>query len=221
MVLFGQNPSQGTLFKASQFLAGQSSHRYPSSFLMADYMSGAEELPVRLAHRVKELDELPYNLSDMKSIKKVKNWYAQSFEVRSHFNTHGHVFSRHSTSSTQGTHQFSATNPIARNPTSTFATQASPLFPAFPAQPCISRTRGRFHVERKWHRIRRIQHLPNRCRWYKAESAIRKTVRERERGMWKSRHRLNYPLFLVIMLRLRTLTGHPRSMTTTSASHRH
>lgn len=41
-----------------------------------------EELPVRLAHRVKELDELPHNLSDMPSIKKVKNWYAQSFEVR-------------------------------------------------------------------------------------------------------------------------------------------
>ncbi|KAF8169878.1 mitochondrial branched-chain alpha-ketoacid dehydrogenase kinase-domain-containing protein [Mycena galopus ATCC 62051] len=60
MVLFGQNPSQGTLLKASQFLA--------------------EELPVRLAHRVKELDELPHNLSAMPSIKKVKNWYAQSFE---------------------------------------------------------------------------------------------------------------------------------------------
>jgi len=62
MVLFGQNPSQGTLLKASQFLA--------------------EELPVRLAHRVKELDELPHNLSAMPSINKVKNWYAQSFEVR-------------------------------------------------------------------------------------------------------------------------------------------
>ncbi|KAJ4480019.1 mitochondrial branched-chain alpha-ketoacid dehydrogenase kinase-domain-containing protein [Lentinula aciculospora] len=60
MVLFGQNPSQGTLLKASQFLS--------------------EELPVRLAHRVKELDELPHNLSAMPSIEKVKNWYAQSFE---------------------------------------------------------------------------------------------------------------------------------------------
>ncbi|KAK7049311.1 [Pyruvate dehydrogenase (acetyl-transferring)] kinase isozyme 2 [Paramarasmius palmivorus] len=60
MVLFGQNPSQGTLLRASQFLA--------------------EELPVRLAHRVKELDELPHNLSKMPSIIKVKNWYAQSFE---------------------------------------------------------------------------------------------------------------------------------------------
>ncbi|EMD35244.1 mitochondrial pyruvate dehydrogenase [Gelatoporia subvermispora B] len=60
MVLFGQNPSQGTLLRASQFLL--------------------EELPVRLAHRVKELDQLPHNLSAMPSINKVKNWYAQSFE---------------------------------------------------------------------------------------------------------------------------------------------
>ena len=41
-----------------------------------------EELPVRLAHRVQELDQLPHNLSDMPSINKVKDWYAQSFEVR-------------------------------------------------------------------------------------------------------------------------------------------
>ncbi|KAF9255228.1 alpha-ketoacid dehydrogenase kinase [Marasmius fiardii PR-910] len=60
MVLFGHHPGQGTLLKASQFLA--------------------EELPVRLAHRVKELDELPHDLSEMPSIIKVKNWYAQSFE---------------------------------------------------------------------------------------------------------------------------------------------
>ncbi|KAF8576423.1 alpha-ketoacid dehydrogenase kinase [Ramaria rubella] len=60
MALFGQNPSQGTLLKGSQFLA--------------------EELPVRLAHRVKELDELPHNLSKIPSINKVKHWYAQSFE---------------------------------------------------------------------------------------------------------------------------------------------
>ena len=39
---------------------------------------------MRLAHRAKELDELPHNLSSMPSIQKVKNWYAQSFEVRQH-----------------------------------------------------------------------------------------------------------------------------------------
>ncbi|KAI8082677.1 mitochondrial branched-chain alpha-ketoacid dehydrogenase kinase-domain-containing protein [Gilbertella persicaria] len=56
----GQNPSQATLFKASQFLH--------------------EELPIRLAHRVKELDELPRNLNNMPSIRKVRDWYAQSFQ---------------------------------------------------------------------------------------------------------------------------------------------
>lgn len=40
-----------------------------------------EELPIRLAHRVKELDGLPHNLSRMPSIEKVKKWYAESFEV--------------------------------------------------------------------------------------------------------------------------------------------
>ena len=49
-----------TLFRASQFLS--------------------EELPVRLAHRVEELGNLPDGLSDMSSIERVKNWYAQSFE---------------------------------------------------------------------------------------------------------------------------------------------
>jgi pyruvate dehydrogenase kinase 2/3/4 len=50
----------GTLFRASQFLA--------------------EELPIRLAHRVQELDELPDGLNEMPSVQKVKEWYAQSFE---------------------------------------------------------------------------------------------------------------------------------------------
>lgn len=60
MVQFGEKPSTGTLFRASQFLS--------------------EELPIRLAHRVQELDELPDQLSEMPSIKKVQDWYAQSFE---------------------------------------------------------------------------------------------------------------------------------------------
>ena len=51
----------GTLFRASQFLA--------------------EELPIRLAHRVQELNELPDGLNEMPSVNKVKDWYAQSFEV--------------------------------------------------------------------------------------------------------------------------------------------
>ena len=51
----------GTLFRASQFLA--------------------EELPIRLAHRVQELNDLPDGLNEMPSVNKVKDWYAQSFEV--------------------------------------------------------------------------------------------------------------------------------------------
>lgn len=63
---FGSRLTQiiGTLFRASQFLS--------------------EELPIRLAHRVQDLGELPDGLSDMPSIKKVQDWYAQSFEVCAH-----------------------------------------------------------------------------------------------------------------------------------------
>lgn len=60
MVQFGSDPSDGTLFRASQFIL--------------------EELPIRLAHRVKELESLPNGLNEMPSILRVKNWYAQSFE---------------------------------------------------------------------------------------------------------------------------------------------
>ncbi|KAK0653748.1 (Pyruvate dehydrogenase (acetyl-transferring)) kinase [Lasiodiplodia hormozganensis] len=60
MVQFGERPSTGTLFRASQFLS--------------------EELPIRLAHRVQELEELPDGLNEMPSIKRVQDWYAQSFE---------------------------------------------------------------------------------------------------------------------------------------------
>ncbi|KAF2141309.1 uncharacterized protein K452DRAFT_251134 [Aplosporella prunicola CBS 121167] len=60
MVQFGERPSTGTLFRASQFLS--------------------EELPIRLAHRVQELHDLPDGLGEMPSIKRVSDWYAQSFE---------------------------------------------------------------------------------------------------------------------------------------------
>ncbi|MCJ1443669.1 MAG: hypothetical protein MMC23_004169 [Stictis urceolatum] len=60
MVQFGERPSTGTLFRASQFLS--------------------EELPIRLAHRVQELQHLPDGLSEMPSIQRVQDWYAQSFE---------------------------------------------------------------------------------------------------------------------------------------------
>lgn len=84
MVLFGQNPSQGTLLRASQFLLGQSlcsCERFTSAIVSHLHSHFAEELPVRLAHRIKELDQLPHELNAMPSINKVKDWYAQSFEV--------------------------------------------------------------------------------------------------------------------------------------------
>ncbi|KAK9457651.1 mitochondrial branched-chain alpha-ketoacid dehydrogenase kinase-domain-containing protein [Dipodascopsis uninucleata] len=65
MVQFGQSPSAGTLFRGAQFIS--------------------EELPIRLAHRVKELNHLPDGLSEMPSIQKVRNWYAQSFEELTDF----------------------------------------------------------------------------------------------------------------------------------------
>ena len=60
MVEFGRAPVPLTILKGSQFV-----HR---------------ELPVRLAHRVVELENLPHNLSQMPSIIKVKEWYTQSFQ---------------------------------------------------------------------------------------------------------------------------------------------
>ncbi|CAG8566938.1 15079_t:CDS:10, partial [Acaulospora colombiana] len=80
-----QNPSQGTLLRATQFLAGAGNFEYLPSISHIEGLNNnlyiqTDELPIRLAHRVKELDELPHNLSEMPSIIKVKNWYAQSFE---------------------------------------------------------------------------------------------------------------------------------------------
>lgn len=60
MVQFGPSPSPGLIFLASQFIV--------------------EELPIRLALKVKDLESAPFGLCDMPSTQKVKNWYAQSFE---------------------------------------------------------------------------------------------------------------------------------------------
>ena len=56
----GPNPSQSTLIKSTQFMSS--------------------ELPIRLAHRVKELENLPFGLCQTKSVKIVKDWYTQSFK---------------------------------------------------------------------------------------------------------------------------------------------
>ncbi|GMM30301.1 hypothetical protein DAMA08_030460 [Martiniozyma asiatica (nom. inval.)] len=60
MVQFGPRPSQGSLFHASYF--------------------AVHELPIRLSHRVRELEGLPLGLADEESIKLVRDWYAMSFE---------------------------------------------------------------------------------------------------------------------------------------------
>ncbi|ABN67597.2 predicted protein [Scheffersomyces stipitis CBS 6054] len=60
MVQFGPNPSPGSIFLASQFIV--------------------EELPIRLALKVKDLENAPSDLNKMPSTIKVKNWYAQSFQ---------------------------------------------------------------------------------------------------------------------------------------------
>lgn len=60
MVQFGNFPSDGVLFRASQFIV--------------------EELPIRLAHRVQDLASLPYKLGTTPSIRRVSDWYIQSFD---------------------------------------------------------------------------------------------------------------------------------------------
>ncbi|KAJ3317196.1 hypothetical protein HDU76_001288, partial [Blyttiomyces sp. JEL0837] len=60
MVEFGRAPSQATMLRATQFIHN--------------------ELPIRLAHRVAELENLPHNLSTMPSVLRVKHWYTQSFK---------------------------------------------------------------------------------------------------------------------------------------------
>ncbi|SGZ57747.1 CIC11C00000001692 [Sungouiella intermedia] len=60
MVQFGPSPSPGSIFLASQFIV--------------------EELPIRLAVKVKDLENAPLGLLEMPLTIKVKNWYAQLFE---------------------------------------------------------------------------------------------------------------------------------------------
>ncbi|VEU24128.1 DEKNAAC105391 [Brettanomyces naardenensis] len=60
MTQFGSKPSQGSLFHASHF--------------------AVHELPIRLSHRVKDLETLPNGLAKEPAIQTVRNWYAQSFE---------------------------------------------------------------------------------------------------------------------------------------------
>ena len=56
---FGSNPTPETLLVGAQFL-----HK---------------ELPVRLAHRIKELEALPFGLSTMPSVRLLRDMYVESF----------------------------------------------------------------------------------------------------------------------------------------------
>ena len=60
MVQFGPVTSPGSIFLASRFIV--------------------EELPIRLAKKVKDLENAPLGLNEMPSTIQVKNWYAQSFQ---------------------------------------------------------------------------------------------------------------------------------------------
>lgn len=64
MLDFGANPVERQLLLSAQFLRA--------------------ELPIRLAHRVAELENLPYGLSAKPHVLKVRDWYVDSFkELRS------------------------------------------------------------------------------------------------------------------------------------------
>ncbi|KAI8873453.1 pyruvate dehydrogenase kinase [Ramicandelaber brevisporus] len=65
LVRFGAKPSQATLLQATRFLA--------------------EELPIRYAHRVAELEQLPPVLAQCPSVDKVRGWYLQSFKELTDF----------------------------------------------------------------------------------------------------------------------------------------
>jgi pyruvate dehydrogenase kinase 2/3/4 len=58
---FGSNPSPDNLLIAAQFL-----HK---------------ELPVRLAHRTRELEKLPFGLSEMPSVRLLREMYRDSFRI--------------------------------------------------------------------------------------------------------------------------------------------
>lgn len=79
MVQFGERPSTGGEMSKGNVSEARLTDATGTLFRASQFLS--EELPIRLAHRVQELGDLPDGLNDMPSIKKVQEWYAQSFEV--------------------------------------------------------------------------------------------------------------------------------------------
>jgi len=60
MVAFGRDPTPGRVLRAAKFLA--------------------DELPIRLAHRIKDIDNSTHNLGKTPSFTTVRNWYMQTFQ---------------------------------------------------------------------------------------------------------------------------------------------
>ena len=80
MVQFGERPSTGMQrLESNGYVFCYLHYHAGPLFRASQFLS--EELPIRLAHRVQELGDLPDGLNDMPSIKKVQDWYSQSFEV--------------------------------------------------------------------------------------------------------------------------------------------
>ena len=58
----------------------------PSSLaLLASAQFLSQQLPIRLAKRVMELDSLPYGLSQTPAVQTVKGWYKLSFKSATHY----------------------------------------------------------------------------------------------------------------------------------------
>lgn len=82
MVKFGEKPSTGKLINGLILTWEMMLTMTVLATLFRASLFLSEELPIRLAHRVQDLKHLPEGLNEMPSIRRVQDWYAQSFEVR-------------------------------------------------------------------------------------------------------------------------------------------
>lgn len=78
MVAFGRDQTPGKVLRAAKFLAGESLSWGIMMFVLIFFI---DELPIRLAHRIRDIDNSAHDLGKSSSFKTVRNWYLQSFEV--------------------------------------------------------------------------------------------------------------------------------------------
>lgn len=87
--------SQSDIYAAAQLSAtpislrdlatfGKQAAREPDDVLLLAAKFLKRELPIRLAHRIVELENLPHGMAAVPSIKTVADWYRQSYAVRWH-----------------------------------------------------------------------------------------------------------------------------------------